>query len=346
MHPHIVAAFRTGDGLLTRQAALDLGETPSRINQLVRSGAWRPVRRGVYTTAEHWEELDEWRGRPRLETRAAIATMRRGFVVSHDSAALELDLAVLRQTPSYVHITRPGYSSAWTRYGVKHHYARFRPEQVTWVDGFPVLDAARTAVDIAREHGFDAGVVAVDSALRHGTSREDLVAAYLPMSYWPGVVETRAAVDFGNGLADNPAESLGRILVGELGLGEVEAQFPLLVDDRIVWVDLMLGPHAIEVDGRVKYLPTSQGGVATRSPTEVVWDEKLRERAITGSRIGMSRLVWADYWGQARDRAKERLLADVTVSHDRYGPDIPADLLAAAERIRQDWLGPGRRRAG
>jgi hypothetical protein len=346
MHPALIAAFAEGRGVLTRLQALDHGLTPSRIDHLVRTGEWIAVRRGVYTPESLWAELDEWRGRPRLRTRAALASLRRGFVVSHDSAALELGLAVLPAPEPHVHITRPGYSSAWTRRGVKHHYARFAADQVVEVDGLPVLDAARTAVDVAREHGFAAGVVTADSALRHGASKDDLVSAYLPMSFWPGVVVTRQVVDFACGLADNASESLARILVSECDLGPIDPQFPLVVDGQIVWVDLMVGPHAIEVDGRVKYTPVADGGVAHLSPSEVVWNEKLRERAVTGLHIGMSRLVYADYWGDARLRAKERLIADVAISRERYGPDIPAELRATAERIRRDWIGPGRRRRG
>ncbi len=344
MQPGALAALVEGRGVLTRLQALDQGLTPSRVDQLVRSGEWIAVRRGVYTTASHWAELDPWRGRPRLETRAALASMRRGFRVSHDSSALELGLATLPAAEPHVHITRPGHSSAWTRRGVKHHYARFAPDQVIQIDGLPVLDAARTAVDVAREHGFAAGVVTADSALRHGATKDDLVSAYLPMSYWPGVVVVREVVDFATGLADNAAESLGRILVAECNLGPVEPQFPMLIDGRIVWIDLMVGPHAIEVDGKIKYTPVEDGGVARASATDVVWEEKLRERAITRERIGMSRLVYADYWGEARVRAKERLVTDVTISHERYGREIPAKLRADAERIRRDWIGPGRRR--
>jgi len=212
------------------------------------------------------------------------------------------------------------------------------------VDGLPVLDAARTAVDVAREHGFAAGVVTADSALRMGCTRDALVSAYLPMSYWPHIVETREVVDFADGRAENGAESLGRILAHELDRGTVEVQFPLVVEGRIVWVDLMVGPHAIEVDGRIKYTSISEGGVATTSPAQVVWEEKQRERAIMGCGVGVSRLFWADYWGSARERAKTRLDTDIALSHERFGRAIPTPLLETAARIRRDWIGPGRRR--
>jgi hypothetical protein len=36
----------------------------------------------------------------------------------------------------------------------------------------------------------------------------------------------------------------------------------------------------------------------------------------------MSRLVWADYWGHARERAKERILPEYAATCAAYGTDI------------------------
>ena len=62
--------------------------------------------------------------------RAVIRGLKRGFVVSHDSAAHEHELEILLPPDPHTHITRRGSTTAWSRYGVKHHYAGFKPEQV------------------------------------------------------------------------------------------------------------------------------------------------------------------------------------------------------------------------
>ncbi len=76
--------------------------------------------------------------------------MRRAWVLSHDSAAHASEMAILTPEDPLVHVTRPGWTGAWTEFGVKHHLARYLPEQVVEVEWAPhVLDLARTAVDIA-----------------------------------------------------------------------------------------------------------------------------------------------------------------------------------------------------
>lgn len=325
-------------GLLTRRDALDAGMLPSEITAAVRRGDLVVVRRGVYADSAVWDAMDEFRGRPRLMARAAVRTMHRGWVLSHDSAALELDLQLLRPADPHVHITRPGYTSAWTRYGVKHHYARFRPSQLLEVDGFPVLDMARTAVDIGREHGEWAGVVACDSAMRHGTPRSALIEAHLPMDHWPGIVRARNAVDLADPRAENAAESLGRILLVELGIGEPDPQFPVSIETGIVWCDIRVGNHIFEVDGRIKYRGIDAGGVATRPVDEVLWEEKKRERLICAEGLGMSRILWEDLWGAKRELAKGRLRAEYDVTLARFGPTLNSRLDRQAAEIR-DRLG-------
>ncbi len=334
MSTRLRAKLTAQGGLISRRDALDCGVTPSRLVALIRSGSLVTLRRGVYADGEMWAELDPYRARPRLEARAAALNMHRGWVLSHDSAALEWDLALIAPQPAFVHVTRPGYTSAWTRYGVKHHYAHYQASQrVDRVD-VPVLDMARTVVDLGREHGEVACIVAADSALRRGVSRAALIEAYLPMSYWPHIVGVRSAIDFADGRAENAAESLGRVLVAELGLGDLDLQFPVRIGEGIAWCDIRVGNHIFEVDGRIKYRSTATGGVATRSVEDVLWEEKKRERLITSQGLGMSRVLWEDFWGHRRAAAKRRLLMDAKVTAERFGSELAPHLARSAAEIR------------
>lgn len=307
---------------------------PSEITASLRAGHLVVIRRGVYAERAVWDVLDVYRGRPRLEARAAVLMLQRGWVLSHDSAAHELGLELLRPKDPHVHITRPGFTSAWTRYGVKHHYARFRPRQIVNLDGFPVLDMARTAVDIGREHGEWAGVVTCDSAMRHGVSRSALMEAYLPMDHWPNVTCARAAVDFADPRAESAAESLARILVAELGIGEPDPQFPVAIETGIAWCDIRVGNHVFEVDGRIKYRSEESGGVARRPVDDVIWEEKRRERLICAEGLGMSRIFWEDFWGARRENAKRRIRTEYDVTAARFGPQLAERLARSAEAIR------------
>ncbi|WP_183094649.1 type IV toxin-antitoxin system AbiEi family antitoxin domain-containing protein [Nocardioides stalactiti] len=334
MDPRVSGALAANGGLITFVQALDLGMSPSEVRQLRRQGAWLALRRGVYTTTELWESLDEWRGRPRLMARAVVVTMKRAWVLSHQSSADELGVDTLRPPIPLTHITRPGWTNAWTENGVAHHLAGFRPDQVVDINGVRVLDAARTAIDISRRYGDMHGLVACDSAMRIGVSRAALVAAYEPMEQWPGIRAAHTAVRLADGRAENPHESLGRYLVLEAGIGEPDCQFPIRTSDGIKWCDLRVGNHMIETDGRVKLQPRSLGGVAEEPPDVVLWKEKARERLVTDRGTVVTRVVWEDYWGRRRSEAISRLRADHAESVRRFGAELAPELAREAAEIR------------
>jgi len=148
------------------------------------------------------------------------------------------------------------------------------------------------------------------------------------MTHWPGIVAGREAAQLADPRAENGAESLARILVLELGIGAPEPQFALLLHDRIVWCDLRVGNHVFEFDGRIKYLGRDAGGVAVRPAEEVVWAEKERERLICAEGLGVSRIIWSDFFGAARERAVRRLRAEFAVSAARFGEHLPPHLAA------------------
>ena len=326
----------TQQGLLTRPQALDAGLSPTTIRHLVRTGVLVIVRRGVYADGELWRSLDVYRGQHRLRTRAALLTMRRSWVVSHDSAAHEHGLDLLLAPDPHVHITRPGWPKAWTEYGVKHHLAPFRDEQVTEVNGLRSLDVARTAVDIAREHGAPYGEVACDSAMRLGVGRAALEAACEPMRNWPHVRRTREAVAFARPGAGSVAESLGRLLVEELALeGHLEIQFPFRRrDGSVAWMDIVVGCHGFEIDGKGKYIPVEDGGLASKPPFEVLWAEKRRERDVHQVGLGTSRIFWEDYWLPQRREALRRLRSEFEETAQRFGTRLPERLVREAREIR------------
>ena len=105
---------------------------------------------------------------------------------------------------------------------------------------------------------------------------------------------------------DSIAETLGRELVEELGYGRPETQFGLSSNGRVAWCDLRLGRHVFEVDGRLKLLPVADGGLSEDGQGDL-WLAKQRRDFVTGFKIGMSHIVWADFWGRRREVARERL---------------------------------------
>lgn len=316
---HLMAS---NDGLITRRQALEAGFTADQIDRLVRQRVWVAVRRGVYAERELWESLTTWPARQLMRDRAASLRISMPHVMSHGSAALELDLGILRPREALTHVTRPGVVGSHVRYGVKHHLAPYRDEQVREVGRRLVLDPARTALDIAREDGLRAGVVACDSALRLGASKADLRDASLPWVSWPFVTVAREAIELSDPGSDSVGETLSRELVEELGFGRPETQFGLTDGHRRAWCDLRIGRHVFEFDGRVKYRRREDGGLALVSAEDTVWYEKQRQDWICGFKLGMSRIVWDDFWGAARERARERLRREVLDTLARFGDSI------------------------
>lgn len=340
MHPRVLAAIAANGGLITRAQLLDLGLSPGEVRSQLRrrSGEdrprWRILRRGVYTPAAHWDALDPYVGRPLLLARAAGLTARRGWVLSHDSASHLLGLPVLHAAEAPVHLTRPGWTGAWTEYGVKHHLARFAPDQVVESQSVRALDRARTAVDMGREHGFRQGLVSCDAALRCGVTRTQLEEAAAIMDNWPGVRAARRAIALADAGAETALETLARELVWEAGIGDPDTQFPLWTSRGLVWCDLQVGNHVIEADGRLKYASPEHGGLSD-DPARTVWEEKLRERAVTDRGVVVTCVVWEDLWGRQRHDAIARLRRDHAESVARYGRDLAVDLAREAVDIRR-----------
>jgi hypothetical protein len=337
MDPRVLGAISANGGLITYAQALDLGMSPGEVRHLKRRGQWIAVRRGVFTTRELWESLDERRGRPRLIARGVIMTMRRAWVLSHNSAADELGLDTLKPPKPLTHVTRPGWTNAWTENGIAHHLAAFRPEQVVETNGVRVLDAARTAVDIARRYGVMHGLVACDSAMRGGVSRGDLVAVYDRMEQWPHIRAAHTSVALADARAENPHESLGRHLVLEAGIGEPDCQFPVRTSDGVKWCDIRVGNHVIETDGRIKLRSVADGGVATDPPDQVLWEEKKRERLVSDRKLVVTRVIWEDHWGARRGQAIRRLQADHAESVKRFGRELSPELAREAAVIREQY---------
>jgi hypothetical protein len=318
----IDALVATGGGLTLRREVVAAGMSARQLDRLVRQGDLVVVRRGVYTTRDVWESLDEHVGRPRLRGRAVSRSTRTPHVLSHDSAAHELGLRVLGRRGAPVHLTREGRTGGRLEHGVKHHVAPYRDDQVVAPDGVPVLEAARTALDICREEGYRHGLVACDSALQAGVTRQELWATFEQMWCWPGSTAIRLAIANADPRAESVAETLGRDLVMSLGIGPVESQFVISDGHRSVRCDLRVGRHVFEIDGRIKYRRREEGGVAERSPEEVLWEEKLRQDFIAGFHLGTSRIVWADFWGSQRVLARVRLRREYEATAARFGTDI------------------------
>lgn len=332
-------------GLVTRRQCVAAGYRLPELRVLLAAGGlWLPVRRGVYVERWAWEALSTAEKR-QLRDYAVHLSMTTDHVMSHDSAARALGVPMLRPRLDLTHVTREGVRGSRTEHGVRHHLTRFDVGEVVTEGGMAVTGPARTALDLAREHGRDAGVVAVDHVLRHGTSRLQLQRELEVMWSWPHVRQARLAVELGDGRAETPIESLLRMLVVDAGFEDIDVQWPVIAGGVVRWSDLRVGNHLFEADGLLKLLTPADGGIATSTRT-ALRDERRRQTEVCAVGLGMSRVMWDDHFGRARARTIERLRAEEAVTRQRFGPTLPAHLAEQAARIRRDHPRPGPPDAG
>ena len=114
---------------------------------------------------------------------------------------------------------------------------------------------AWTAVMLARFQSLPAALVPLDSALRVGVGRDELLNCSRRMAGWPGTARLIEAVERADTLAESALESLarGNCLVAGLAAPRLQAQ--VTANRRRYRLDL-LWPETrvvLEVDGLVKY---------------------------------------------------------------------------------------------
>jgi Transcriptional regulator, AbiEi antitoxin len=308
-------------GLITYAQARDLGFDDHEISRLVRRGEWVRIRRGVFAERDRWQALDPYRGQPLLRVRAADLVVQRAHWFSHESAALIHGIPLADPRSARVHLTRPRVLGDRSKAGIVHHKAVFLPRQATSVEGLPVLDLARTACDLARGSGLTAGIAACDHVRRHGVTIEELAAVRSQMQYWRGVKAVQLSLELSDPGAENFAESAMRELVHSLGIGWPTTQFGLRAEGRTVYCDVRVDRHVFEMEGKVKFIPVAEGGVAEVEPIEVAWALRERDDFIAGFKLGISHVTYRDL-GSGRARAVERLRREYADTVARFGTDI------------------------
>ena len=331
MRPALVAVAAQQGWTFSRHQALRAGYTEREVKALTRpDGEWAVVRLGVYCERFRVDALP-LRGRWLLKDRAAVLSSHRPAILSHDSAARLLGIDTLDPPSPSSHLTLFGPRGTRTNSGLTRH-RDLLPLCVERVDDLVATSYARTAIDIARWHGYRAGLVAIDSVRQLGVPCADLEAELDRMRHHPHIARAHAALADSDAGAESVLETLGRELVASLDIGEVQTQFAVgLAGGRVVWCDIRVGCHIFECEGRIKLVPVDEGGVASQSPETVVWKQQARRTEICAEGFGMSRIVWTDCFGPGRDRARDRLLKEYAVSEARFGRVPAPHLLRFAE---------------
>lgn len=269
----------------------------------VRAGEFTPLRRGVFMKTELWSALDP-DSQYRARIHAVVAHERTDPVVSHVSAAALWQLPWITTYPRSVHILHDFADGGRSTKAITRHSVGL-PQTIEWIDGVRVTSLARTVVDVACAADFIQGVAIADAALRRTAvplpgvpattvTREDLLAVLATVPKSHGTARALRTIEFADGSADRPGESISRVNIHLAGLTAPQLQTPLRGASGRLWhVDFWWSQFNLigEFDGKAKY--TDERYLRGRTAAEAVYDEKLREDDLRAAGHGFARWPWA-----------------------------------------------------
>jgi hypothetical protein len=317
--PCLAAHAATQRGVFTGDQARDAGYTDSEIQRMRRPKRqperWWSIRRGVYVVKQWYDGLPE-EEQHRVKVAALCLVLTEPAVVSHLSAAVELDLEMLDPDLTELHVTRAELKGSRHEAGVHHHAADLPDGDVLRRSGEPtVTKAARTAVDIARECGrIEQGVAVCDSALRGGVTSEELTEVMTRCRSWPGARSASRAVSMADGRSDNPGESWSRVILTAHGQAPTDLQHKFY-DDRglagitdFFWEEEMV---VGEFDGKLKYGVAP--GATPEEAARAIVEEKAREDRLRAMGLGFVR------WGYGELYRPQLFIPKVIKARSRGG---------------------------
>jgi very-short-patch-repair endonuclease len=276
-----------------------MGLNRRTIRQLVDRGIIVRIVFNGYVSATHWSGLGDSAKAVfllRAHSRASRSDTR---TYSHTSAARIHQLSLWR-VDSKIHITQPFPGSSRDHSDVvMRHSTPLPPEDAVTVHGMRVTSLARTTVDCARLLTYRQGLILADHARRVGATRADLEHVVRQQAGFKGVQVARRVVADSSPLSESAGETLTRHLLTRLPIPQPEQQVVVHTaygEHRLDfgWREQKLG---LEFDGKTKYFdfaPTS----------EVVFQERRREKALREDGWEFVRLEWSDLFKEEATRAR------------------------------------------
>ncbi|SDM89560.1 Transcriptional regulator, AbiEi antitoxin, Type IV TA system [Nocardioides szechwanensis] len=292
---------RNGPVILRRDYAAQ-GLNDRAVTRRIREEGLVRLRRGAYVSPDVWSACDEV-GRFGLLGRAALRQAVAHVVLSHSSALVEYGAPLWGFDLSIVHVTRTDGLSGRRGPDLVQHQGRMGPGDLVVLNGVPVMNPARAALESATLGSLEAALCVANFLLNSRLmTMKELIAQYVDMENWP---DTRP-IELLLRLADPRVESIGEsrffFCCFQQGLPAPQPQYPIRdAAGRVVfrvdfaWPDLGL---FVEFDGKIKYEKLLKEG---ERASDVVLRERDRERKIcelTGWRC--IRVTWADLANSTR----------------------------------------------
>lgn len=282
-------------GYFARHELLDSGFADDHIRQALKDRSIVRIRHGTYAPAAAYAALSP-EGRHRILAHSVADRLGHAVAISHVSAATDHQLDTFGFDLNVVHLTRLDNSNGRHEAGVVHHKGLVVADKnLREIDGRLVIEPMRAVIETCTLAPIESGMVTASSALRLELgSQDELLEMAAKLDRWRGIRGARMACQ----LSDKLFESVGEVrsfhMFWRWGLPKPELQFQVFDSrGRLIgrtdfgWPEYR---HVGEFDGLVKY---GRLNPYSDNPGQVIVDEKLREDAVRGEELGMSRWVWA-----------------------------------------------------
>ena len=272
--------FESTGGVILRRDVLAMGYDDRYIAARLRAKEWVRIRHGAYVATALWADLGA-EDRHRVKARAVLRTAKCPVALSHVSSTLELGGEVWDLDLDEVHLTRLDGKCGRREAGVVQHRGAVDLGSLREHEGVPLLDAARTVVDVSRMTDLEHALVVANSLLHIGaTNLDECRAAAVVMDGWPDTLTTRLVLALADGRIESVGESRTSYLLWSQGLPRFEPQ--VKVRDHtgrvVARVDFALPEFGVflEFDGRIKYDQLPSG----KTLEQVLREEREREKLI------------------------------------------------------------------
>lgn len=283
--PSLAAIARDHDGLVTRQLVRARHVAPSVLAAAVRGRSLHRLRPGVLVDRTTWESADPAQ-RYVLLVRGVLLG-RSAWLASHHAALALQGLPLFGVDTELVDVVAPVRTTK-RRPGLHVHRATDPQRTLIKEPAVRTVSVPDACVLTAADHGFEAGVVAMDAALKRRMTtlpalRESLDTSGVRF----GAGRARAAIAATDPKCESPGETRTRLILVAAGL-DVHSQVSLSVEEGFIGrVDFLVGDQVVvEFDGAVKY----DGLDGKRA----LMAEKRREERLRDAGYRVVRVTWAD----------------------------------------------------
>jgi hypothetical protein len=312
----------TQAGVFRRDQLREWGFDATNLQSMVHAGHWRRLRYGVYIDALDMDAaIGDVRRIHLIECAAAIHALRLPAFAFGTSAAIIHGLPLKQGFAPQPHLIREAYRDARALNrsrprpdSLKHITLNSHPlafEQVTIVDGIPVVGRGLAAVSAACQSNPEWAVGLMDAVLWDETSTLPELEAII--ARWPllkGIGIARRAVGQARPGAQSILESLSRLRLVAKGLDEPELQREFRDSDGLIgFADMYWKRLGVvgEADGSNKY----------EDRADLV-AEKSREDRLRALGFMVVRWNWAEIMADPGKVAR-RILAASRLSHRAAG---------------------------